>query len=69
MGLFEDQLVVLTDDNPKPEANGRPLHFNRDHIVCFYRLEADPTKTNVFTSDGRGYTVQESVEAIYKLVN
>lgn len=68
MGFLTDDYIALTDANPKPEANGRPLYFRIDGILTFYQREGDASTTNVITNDGRAYIVKESAEDIYKKV-
>lgn len=67
--LFDDIFIVLTDANEKPEAANRELVFMRTAITAFYRKEVDQQYTNLFTSDGRAYTVKESVEQIKEMLS
>lgn len=69
MGFFlDDPYIELTDANEKTEAFGRKIAINRNHLVSFYRKEVEQTYTNVFTSDGRAYIVQETYEQIKELL-
>ncbi len=67
MSVFSDRFVKLTDDNPK--AGGRTICIAKNAITAFYRTEADPSKTLIFTVDGQAYTVKESVQEVYKQVD
>lgn len=70
MNLFGGaRFIQLTDDNEKPTAHGRIIILARDHIVAVYRREDDPKKSNVFTSDGCTYIVQEDVQTIFNLIS
>lgn len=69
MSVFSDRFVRLTDANEKPEANGRTLCIAKSAITAFFRLEKDPSKTLVLTADGLSYTVKESVQEVYKMVD
>lgn len=68
MGFFSDKFVKLTDANPELKdqpAEARALYINKHMITAFYRREDDATKSNLFTADGKAYTVKESPEHIY----
>lgn len=70
MSFFkEDRFAQFTDANPSADANGRTLCIAKAHIVAVYRQEKDHNLTNVFTVDGKAYTVKEDIKTVYKLID